>query len=591
MNPIVQLAANALPGEKKYILFAGAGVSKDAGVPTAWDLMLKTASLLYTADNSEGEPKEGMEKWFINSEYAKLTYSELIGKIYTKPSEQQDFLKQYLTGHKLGEAHKEIAELARRGIIRAIITTNFDKYIENALEEAGLQVQVISTEDDLKNSEPLIHCKAVRIYKPHGDLGKGALKNTTKDLESLDPLMEQELIRILSEHGVIILGYSGIDDLGIQKVFNKRNHNYYPLFWVNPNEPDKLIIDVLKEYVYIPCVGASKFIQEFIKIQERVKGLAPPIKSGPSIIDLEYALKTNDLQIEALFNEYLNNLFNKLTALKPDFTKSENYDDIIFEQIKLGNSITYDFIKSAILASKYKKLTLLQIMYDFFGKILTLYDLPVGFSGQYRTTDFDGFKFLGYEMFVGLVASILKYDNWIFIADLLRKDFFVEKSQESKYISFLAINRTIQSIDDYRNKRLFNSRKIYLSSEIIRDRFNESELSELILHKQFMEADYLLFIRTVCQINDINYLNKVWFPRSCLFLNDVPVYLRKAEKADILVIIAYACGYDNPKDFVNNFSQKHSAFNSFFNYFSVLNYFSKDDPLGFFDFNKLGTLK
>jgi hypothetical protein len=47
------LIANALPGEKKYILFTGAGISKDAGVPTTWDLMLKTAGLLYVADNPE----------------------------------------------------------------------------------------------------------------------------------------------------------------------------------------------------------------------------------------------------------------------------------------------------------------------------------------------------------------------------------------------------------------------------------------------------------------------------------------------------------------------------------------------------------
>jgi len=55
MNPIVKLIANALPGDKKYILFAGAGVSKDAGIPTTWELMLKTAGLLYVADNPDKE--------------------------------------------------------------------------------------------------------------------------------------------------------------------------------------------------------------------------------------------------------------------------------------------------------------------------------------------------------------------------------------------------------------------------------------------------------------------------------------------------------------------------------------------------------
>ena len=56
INAIVKLAASALPGEKKYVLFAGAGVSKDAGIPTAWDLMIKTASLLY-ANETENQDK------------------------------------------------------------------------------------------------------------------------------------------------------------------------------------------------------------------------------------------------------------------------------------------------------------------------------------------------------------------------------------------------------------------------------------------------------------------------------------------------------------------------------------------------------
>lgn len=180
LNPIVKLAASALPGDKKYILFAGAGVSKDAGIPTSWDLMLKTASLLYAVENKEIDTDVDLEKWFMESKYAAMEYSKLIGQIYPKYPDQQSFLKDYLNKKEIGEAHKGIAELARRGFIRAIVTTNFEHYIERALEEIGLERQVISTDEDLKNSEPLIHCKAVRVYKPHGDLGQGALKKYTK---------------------------------------------------------------------------------------------------------------------------------------------------------------------------------------------------------------------------------------------------------------------------------------------------------------------------------------------------------------------------------------------------------------------------
>jgi NAD-dependent SIR2 family protein deacetylase len=139
MNPIVKLAASAVPGEKKYVLLAGAGVSKDAGIPTAWDLMLSTASLLYVAENKETNPKSSrnqIEEWFLKSEYANKEYAELMDLLYPNYPDQQDFLKKHLKGHKLGDSHRGIAELARRGIIRAIITTNFDHYIEKALEGA-----------------------------------------------------------------------------------------------------------------------------------------------------------------------------------------------------------------------------------------------------------------------------------------------------------------------------------------------------------------------------------------------------------------------------------------------------------------------
>jgi len=192
MDPIVTLIANALPGEKKYILFAGAGVSKDAGVPTAWDLMIKTASFLRAADEDNSDDK--IEDWFIKSKYSNMKYSQIMGNLFPKYPDQQAFLKQHLSNHDIGEAHKGIAELARRGIIRAIVTTNFDHYIEKALAEKGLDYQVITTDEDLTNSEPLIHCKCVRIYKPHGNLGQGVLRNTPRDLEQISSRMRKELV-------------------------------------------------------------------------------------------------------------------------------------------------------------------------------------------------------------------------------------------------------------------------------------------------------------------------------------------------------------------------------------------------------------
>jgi hypothetical protein len=59
LPPLVKLATSAVPGEAKYVCLAGAGLSKDAGLPTAWDLMLETAALLVSVRSYQsGRPSD-----------------------------------------------------------------------------------------------------------------------------------------------------------------------------------------------------------------------------------------------------------------------------------------------------------------------------------------------------------------------------------------------------------------------------------------------------------------------------------------------------------------------------------------------------
>ncbi len=583
MNPIVKLAASALPGEKKYVLFVGAGVSKDAGVPSAWDLMLKTASLIYASDNEQINPEINLEEWFVKSKYANMEYSELIEKIYPKYPDQQSFLKEYLTKYEIGAAHYGIAELARRGIIRTVITTNFDHFIEKALEEKGFEVQVISTEEDLKNSEPLIHCKAIRVYKPHGSLGRGALKNTPKDLEKLPELMEQELIRVISEHGIVVLGYSGIDK-GIQEIFKKRNYTYYPLFWVDPNPPKGEIENILneKDFSYIPCTGASQFINDYLRLLERLQELAPSIGIGPTISDLKHAFNSSREIVGPLYEDYVKKIHGNLEKTKPDFSKFDELDEAIIAQINDGQSILYNFVEATLLSARYNHLDTIMIIYRFFEKALKLYDVPDGFSGSYRTIDFDGFKFLTYEMFVTLVASLIKNNRWEILGEMLSNDLFIDKKYDSKYVPFEAVNKYVASLDDIRNKRL-SLRRISVMADLIKDRYTQSELASLIDHREFVEADYFLFMRTVCYEEDLQYLATVWCPRSCVWLDRPPSYIVRAESKKILNIISEAAGFKNAGEFVERFKKHHHVFERYFR--SGF----KDDPLSYYDLNKLGT--
>jgi hypothetical protein len=231
------------------------------------------------------------------------------------------------------------------------------------LEEKGLDLQVISNDEDLRYSEPLIPRKVVRIYKPHGTLGHGALRNTAKDLERLLPLMETELIRVLGEHGVLVLGYSG-QDKGMQRLSEKRNSNYYPLFWVNPRKPDGNMKGILerKEFTYIKCDTGSQFLKDYFKLIEMIEILAPKAGKGPSIPDLQYANSPPNQPVAPIFKEYPDNLLADLEMSRPDFSKIPDSDEAIADQIDKGIVLTYRFIEAAMIASKAKHEELIGIL-------------------------------------------------------------------------------------------------------------------------------------------------------------------------------------------------------------------------------------
>ena len=53
--------------------------------------------------------------------------------------------------------------MAKEGYIRVILTTNFDRLLEQAFEAEGVTPQVISHESAIAQATPLVHCKIPTI--------------------------------------------------------------------------------------------------------------------------------------------------------------------------------------------------------------------------------------------------------------------------------------------------------------------------------------------------------------------------------------------------------------------------------------------
>ncbi|GAH65836.1 unnamed protein product, partial [marine sediment metagenome] len=190
---------------------------------------------------------EDWETWYLGKTGKEPDYSELIKAIGKNQSERQALLRSYFEpdeeereqGIKLPTlAHRAIAELVFEGFIKVIITTNFDKLIEKALEKKGINAVVLSTEDAIKGAPPLPHNDVV-LLKVNGDYTDIRIRNTPEELLKYPKAIEKLLDRIFDEYGLIVCGWSAEWDIALRKAIEKCKSRRFTTYWTIRSEPEE----------------------------------------------------------------------------------------------------------------------------------------------------------------------------------------------------------------------------------------------------------------------------------------------------------------------------------------------------------------
>jgi len=137
--------------------------------------------------------------------------------------------------------------------------------------------------------------------------------------------------------------------------------------------------------------------------------------------------------------------------------------------------------------------------------------------------------------------------------------------------------------DDIRDSRL-KLKRVSVMADIIEGRFIKDNLSELISHKEFLEADYFLFIRTLTISKNLPSFKDIWCPRSCIYLDYPPSYIVKSESKKFVDKMISATGYNSYDHFFKELESRHELFKGYFSRKTFV-----DSPLNGFDFTKIGT--
>lgn len=244
IDPTLSLAMSVQSNPGVYALLIGSGVSTGAGIPTGWqiveDLVRKLATL------RKEECGDDAAAWYHTKYGHDPSYSELLNQLAKTPAERQQLLRSYFEAteeereegaKRPSRAHHAIAELVAGGFIRVVLTTNFDKLIERAIEARGENPVVVSTPDATEGMQPLAHQKCCVVVKLHGDYTDTRIKNSPKELAEYDERTTKLLNQVLDEFGLIICGWSADHDAALRGAIERCKSRRYSFYWVARSDP------------------------------------------------------------------------------------------------------------------------------------------------------------------------------------------------------------------------------------------------------------------------------------------------------------------------------------------------------------------
>jgi len=228
--------------------------------------------------------------------------------------------------------------------------------------------------------------------------------------------------------------------------------------------------------------------------------------------------------------KFMEDLAEKVTALEPDLSNEpqEQFDELLIQAIDQSPPLVIELARVAEVIAVMNSVEASQAMYKGFEFIAQGYSNPIGFSGSYRSVDFDFHKFIGHELFVTFISFLIRERRWEIVADLLAEDLDFHNSdrdRRSRPRRFDYLSEYLQLLDS-RNDRL-KLRRMSLHADLLNKRHSEGDLGKLVPMQQFMEADYFLFLRGFQEEHTFSDWS-TWRPWSALYLHMVPSYIQDA---------------------------------------------------------------
>lgn len=229
----------------------------------------------------------------------------------------------------------------------------------------------------------------------------------------------------------------------------------------------------------------------------------------------------NPNQQKAVTQRYMKSFIKRVKAFAPVYKEDEPYEQPFLDAIGKATGLVAEFSNVAESIAQIGSLEAGKSIYKSFEKLADCYAAPQGVHHLlYR--DFYYYKFMTHELFVTFFSFLVREEQWKFIDELLSQDL---------YINNIELGRSGEYPYGYLSQHveLFDLTK---HADILKERHSQEPLQSLVPAQDFMETDYLLYLRLSVS-NGVRNKDRdwQWWPRCVSFMySNPPRFLQRMEK-------------------------------------------------------------
>ncbi|WP_439360724.1 toll/interleukin-1 receptor domain-containing protein [Bradyrhizobium sp. DASA03007] len=282
-----------------------------------------------------------------------------------------------------------------------------------------------------------------------------------------------------------------------------------------------------------PALGSMpEFLKEDRPLSPTRGKAKRAIESGAIAIDARSAL-TQSASLESYLESFV--------VIFEDFRadpKSSDFPQAVLDNIERFLPYRNEFVEVITAATSNRTPELAQSLQRFFERAIPFMFRPETVS-SWSGWDFDNFKFIVHELFLYSVATLLKFERFDVLSELIELRFFarLDDYPSTQMLPYTVIWQPMESLRPKQQEL----RRASLRADLMEQRSHVSGVPFSLL----MAADFVLFLRSV----SFDVPNDHWYPETLLYTTfrfrpPFEIFARSESKA-YFAKLAPVIGVDN----------------------------------------------